>query len=136
MDITIQVSRRIRELVSNGVITIGVHITRDGKDIWARSVLPHPRLGVGTSQSYTLEEIEERLAKVSTVPFKKDEFPPHPNKIFVEAAEGMYGFKDIEDSIDYARKNLRQVRKGGAWNKLPLDSITPADLDVQQGLVR
>jgi hypothetical protein len=132
MDVAIQTTRRIRELVSNGVITIGVHITRDGKDIWARSVQPHPRLGITTSTSYTLEEIEEKLAKVSTVPFKKDEMPPHPNKIFVVAAVAFHGFNSVEDAITYGRKHLREVKKGGVRNKLPLDSLTVHDLDLSQ----
>jgi len=133
MDITIQTSPRIRELISNGVITVGVHITRDGNDVWARTVQPHPRLGVPSSTSYTLEEIEEKLKPVLTRPSKKDAMPTHPDKLIVQAAEGSLGFHDVEEAIAFARKNLREIVRNGVRNKLPLDSLVPSDFDRSRG---
>lgn len=129
MDITIQTSRRIKELVANGVITIGAHITREGNDIWARVVQPHPRLGIMTHTSYTLEEIEAKLEKYSLPSFTSKVTPTHcPNN--VKAADELYGFKDSSDAASFARKNLREVKKGSIRNKLPLDSLVPTDFDM------
>jgi hypothetical protein len=134
MDITIQTSRRIRELISNGVITVGVHITRDGNEIWARAVQPHPRLGITTHQSYTLDEIESSLAKVKTdLPARTDIFSPdlHPARVLARAGEGYYGFADVAAAISYARDHLRDIKRGSLRNKLPLDSLCKDDLEMK-----
>jgi len=132
MDISIQTSRRIRELISNGVITVGVHITRDGNDVWARAVQPHPKLGVLTSTRYSLDEIEQKLESVSVYSLKKSSLPEHPSKVIAVAAQSLYGFKDLGEAIVYAHKRLAESKRNGVRNKLPLDSLTPHDLDLPQ----
>lgn len=132
MDISIHTSRRIRELVANGVITIGAHITRDGTDVWARSVQPHPRLGVQTHNSYTLEEIETLLAKVEVQPFKNaEEVIASSSKLEGSASLSSFGYSSVEDAISHCeRRALRNcITAGGLTNLLPIHSLAPGDLD-------
>lgn len=149
MDYHIQVSERIQVLVSTGVITLGVHITRDGKDVWARVVQPHPRLGIPTHTSYTLEEIEEKLLKVSSLsstgflpkesvvtqasPGKKMYIGPKVNAGDSQRRSkdlNDFGFISISEAIGFAeRKGLNKVDHSGISNLLPRDSLTPTDLE-------
>lgn len=57
-------SPRIVELIKSGVITVDIHLARDGFSVLARATQPHPRLGVRASTTYTLEEIVDVLSKV------------------------------------------------------------------------
>jgi len=63
MEIT--VPEKLRDAVSKGVITIDYHLTRDGIDSWVRFVQPHPRLGVATSTSFRLEDVDDYLDKIN-----------------------------------------------------------------------
>jgi len=106
-------------------------------DTWARSVQPHPRLGINTSTSYTLTEIEDALQKVvlgpdhSAVPKKVKDTTEAPE--VTQGSNELLGFRDIEEAITFARNNLREIKKdNGVRNKLPLDSITCYDLEMSQ----
>jgi hypothetical protein len=50
-------------LVQHGIVTVDVHYTKTGYDVWVRSVQPHPRLGVSPHESMTTDEAVERLSK-------------------------------------------------------------------------
>jgi len=149
MDYNIQVTRRVRELVASGVITIGVHITQDGIDTWARCVQPHPRLGIQTHTSYSLEEIEGLLTQVVTQSFRPSSFGSLPN--YGEPSTGGVpatgiggaihyegnlpvpkdlGFKGRSDALAHASKKLSVTRKAdGTVNQLPAGSLVPADFE-------
>lgn len=151
MDFTIPCSRRIKELVANGVITIDVHITRDGTDVWARSTQPHPKLGVQTCTSHTLEGIERLLAKVVVKSLQVPEGALAVSTDQVESAkasaigvgttarppemgEGQIpdlGFKTIDQALAYVvdKKLDRSKNSAGVLGFLPQDSLTPTDLD-------
>jgi hypothetical protein len=130
MDVNIPTTRRIRELIANGVITLGVHIARDGTDIWARAVQPHPRLGIQAHTSYTLEEIEQKLERVSTQSFKKELLPGSLRKFEENVGIGSLGYNSLEEATLHGYgKSLSETKRAGVTNKLPLDSLTPVDLD-------
>jgi hypothetical protein len=150
MEYSIPVTPRIRDLVAEGVITISVHISRDGTDVWARCVQPHPRLGVGTNESLTLDDLEEKLAKVSLRGSKAVENLTENlgkvslkdsklSKISAEAGEtsrsqdspGVYGFVSIKDAIAYSTNAGLNMHTNaqGVMNFLPKDSLTPADFN-------
>jgi len=135
MEYNIPVSQRIRDLVSGGVITIGVHIAKDGIEVWARASQPHPRLGVNTHESHTLEEIENLLAKVSTPRGKNVERTAVDASAKRESASvSSIGFKSIDDALGFCKAkklHLTRVSNHGMVNVnfLPVTSITPCDLD-------
>lgn len=152
MDISIPCSRRIKELIANGVITVGVHIARDGTDVWARSTQSHPRLGVQACTSYTLEDIEHLLAKVSVQPLRVPEGAIAYSEAISESAKAAaigassssrskdlsgptaarnIGFNSIDQAINYVvvKQLDRRVNEKGVVGYLAKDSLTPADLD-------
>jgi len=158
MDYNIHVSRRIRDLVAGGVITIGVDISRDGIDVWSRCTQPHPRLGIKTNVSLTLEEMEQKLEKVSLPSsLGKEVSPESPykapglgsgfgkiakvvagpkveqiNDLSDAMARTTIGFQSRDEALRYSEEhNLGSIRKkkGGLLNSLPRDSLTPADFE-------
>jgi hypothetical protein len=128
----IEITPRIKDLVRSGVITIGVHITSDGTDVWVRTVQPHPRLDIKTYESMTLLEAETRLSKVSTHassglslrPVKKTAPPPSGE----EGEFNFLGFESVPDAVSFGKQVKEYRTDGGVRNKLPLDSLTPHDL--------
>jgi hypothetical protein len=129
MDFAIPASRRIADLVSSGVITIGAHITRDGINVWARCVEPHPRLGLRTHESYTLEEIESHLSKVRADPPNIDKLNVIQSRERKSVTLAALGFKDLSDAVRFAKTSgIEYIERGGVTNKLPLDSLTSDDL--------
>jgi len=149
MDYNIPVTRRIRELVAGGVISIGVHITGDGIDSWARVNQPHPRLGVQTHTSYTLDEIEHLLVKVVTRPLHSSVIGASPysgktpaqtiiggvgaatrSGVVAEPIPSDLGFSSRDQAILHSKMNgLGEKWKRGIKNELPADSLTPTDFD-------
>jgi hypothetical protein len=124
MDIVIPCSKRIRDLISNGVITVSVHIARDGHEVWARCTQPHPRLGLRTSTSYQLEEIEELLVKV-----------PTKSVSFIETSDSSpHKESKRKSSIKVSPETILQRNDSGAlksFGKRPIvipDGNTPKDL--------
>lgn len=141
---------RIRELVAGGVITIGVHISRDGIDVWARCVQPHPGLGLSTYTSHTLPAIEELLAKVvvrsgrvstSTTSSEPERVQKGKgiqyegpriegtDKGFIRSAElSSVGVKSLDEAILHCKQaRLGSGYQNGVYNQLPVDSLAPLD---------
>jgi len=130
----LDVSPRIKNLVEDGVITVGAFITRDGNELYARSVQPHPKLGIVTHKSYTLEEIEGLLIKVGprSLP-EKGGVRLSADDVHTSSADIgplKYGFQGFGDAASHGSK-LR-VNKAGVINFLPKDSITPYDLGLTE----
>lgn len=132
MEFKIPVSSRINELVSSGVITIGVHITRDGQEVYARCTQPHPRLGINSYTAMTLDDAENLLAKVETRVKKafevRSKIEPVQAGSFRSTNE-YFGYKSIGEASDYARRNLMFAEKDGLKNSLPKDSLSPLDFN-------
>jgi len=127
------ISHRVKELLEGGVITIGVNITLDGHEMWARCVQPHPRLGLTTSHSYDLNEIEDHLSKVIISPIRvgkgKRDLVEIPSRIPREDF-AVPAFADRNSVLTAVKsRKLNFSMKGGVENKLPLDSLTPYDLN-------
>jgi hypothetical protein len=125
-------SQRILDLVTSGVITIGIHITQDGNDIWARAVQPHPRLGITTQTSYVPEDLADLLSKITTTRPTKMAFGSEPSYPVDNSVKGpgRVHFDSIDKAILYSKKNqLTKHFNGGVWNLLPEDSIVPLDMD-------
>jgi hypothetical protein len=128
----IPLSQRAIDLVNSGVITISVHISKDGNDVWGRCTQPHPRLGVKTTDSMKIEELVAALEKVQTtrsyekpagasvpIPFRGKE-DLYPKKTF---------FSTIEEAIGFAKtQKLRQVERNGVKNLLSVNSLHVDDL--------
>jgi len=128
MEYKTPISHRINALVRSGVITVGVHITRDGQDVWARFVQPHPGLGIDSCTSYTLEEVERESAKILD---RTPEIRTGPSGLVTKTASPIsYGFESVEAASKRGSSNeLMMINKGGVKNFLPKDSLTPADFD-------
>lgn len=62
--VSTEISPRIAELLSAGVITISTDWFSTGCDTYGRVTQPHPKLGVYPHVSYSLEELEPLLEKV------------------------------------------------------------------------
>jgi hypothetical protein len=85
-------------------------------------------LGLNTSTSFTLEEIEELLAKVATrtpkvqlvIRSKGKEPVPSPS------SNSLHGFASIDEAVGYASK-LNSYNNKGVKNTLPKDSLGPGD---------
>jgi hypothetical protein len=128
----IHMSSRVKSLLESGVITIGAHITRDGIDCWARSVRPHPRAGVQTHTSYTLDEIEMLLKEVA-LPKSPQEIspraePPYTGSQSLELLNiGFRTLGEAESFHDAAKLNV--TTRNGVRNQLPADSLTPSDFN-------
>lgn len=58
------VTPRVAELLSAGVISITTEFHSSGKDVYGRVTQAHPRLGVYPHQSMTLDELEASLEKL------------------------------------------------------------------------
>lgn len=135
MEYKIPTTSRVRQLVDAGVITIGVHIAKDGIETFARCVQPHPRLGLSTHTSMTLEDAEELLAKVATpapkrwIEKSKTEDRQSPSS---SNQSKFHGFKDISEATGFATRNLRMfLTEDGLKNFLPKDSLAPSDMDLR-----
>lgn len=121
---TVPSSPRIRELVSSGVITIGVHITRDGIDTWARCTQPHPKLGIASHTSYSLDEIEALLVKIQAPIPQNHRIDVMGTSRFPGAS---LGFSDFQDAVSHG-KRVSETYKGGVKNTLPKGSLTAVDV--------
>lgn len=59
-------SARSVELIVSGEMSVSFHLTSTGVDSWARSLKPHPRLGVATHTSFEVDQLTDLLRKVVT----------------------------------------------------------------------
>jgi len=127
----VPVTARIRELVEGGVITIGVHIARDGIETYARCTQPHPRLGITCHESMTLEDAEKRLAKVSsgTSAYKgKGVLFEKADTSSIQTSH--HGFKSVHDaSLAGKAPSATTYWNKGLKNFLPGDSLHPEDFN-------
>lgn len=124
-------SPRIKELVSANVITIGVHITGDGQDVWARSTQPHPRLGVTTHDSYTLDEIEALLMKVVVKSRPTQDVKPSDSAgdVSLQMKQMALGIGSFDEAARLGEKIRQVVHRDGVKNLLPGDSLSVHDFD-------
>jgi len=114
----------VRGLVEGGVITVDAHVTYDGCDIWSRSTQPHPKLGVGTHESYDPLELAGKLSKVNV---------PLPVRGSVNAKDKgkSPGIRTLFDAKVYASKNdVTRITKNGVANILPTDSLCYRDFEA------
>jgi hypothetical protein len=128
----VPVTARIRSLVEDGVITIGVHITSDGMETYVRCTQPHPRLGITSHESMTFEDAELRLAKVSTSTSKYKGKGTLSEKEDTPSSQGasIHGFKDVlQASLKGKTPEVASYWKQGVKNFLPGDSLHPRDFD-------
>jgi hypothetical protein len=117
---------RCLELLEAGVITIGVHATLDGTDVWARCTQPHPRLGVDTATSYTCEDIVDLLQKVAVNKVKRNTNTDiRPKASFVMDSKSP---ETLAEAKQYDRDhNVGSVMLNGVNNILPSDSLSMKD---------
>jgi hypothetical protein len=129
--LSVAISSRIKELLENGVITIGIHSTFQGNDVWARSVQPHPEVGVSVSESYGLEELEILLSGVKI----KD---PQPKKLDASSSE-IERIREMKQTSLTLKSvpecaligaNIREYKNGPVRNLLPADSLTEHDFKL------
>jgi hypothetical protein len=126
MEFNIPITRRIKELVAGGVITIGAHITRDGQDVWARFTRSYYGLGIRTHISYTLNDAEELSKKISLMQQKFEGSVELPFSLKNSSLTA--DFKSVEDAIKYSESNnLNLIQVGSIRNMLPHDSLHPKD---------
>jgi len=118
----------IQNLIMGGVITVGVHVTRDGKEMFARSVLPHPKLGITTACSFTLEEAIKAFAKVahSHKNYVVADAPPPSKESGAAPATKITSLLAAMNLSNERR--LDEVTKHGVKNSLPINSLTWTDL--------
>jgi hypothetical protein len=128
----IDLPERAKELIRGGVITVGVHISKDGMDVWARATQPHLKLGIRTCTSYSIDEIVGLLDKVVTQTSSLRGIDPisvsteSSNQIGILST----GWKSLNEAISFLERNPVKVMKDGVQNKLPLDSISPFDFSL------
>jgi len=138
-------------LVEQGVVTATVQFTKTGIDVWVRSVLPHPRLGVMPHESMTPEEAVDRLEKVISGPLRHRALPilgkpptKGPNKNGGYSTDIPRASKEVEGAplsgglsfmtitaaqAKIQREGLNKVtRDNGAVNTLPAKSLTSYDV--------
>jgi hypothetical protein len=120
---------RVKDLVSSGVITVQVRYSKDGIESWAQAVQPHPRLGIRTTQSFELSDVEEAFKKVTTT--RPTNSIPGSVVTPPVREQGLRPiFSTIDEAILFSEKNkLKENKVGGLLNYLPIDSITPTDMD-------
>jgi len=127
----IPLSNRVRDLISSGIITVGVNISQDGTDIWAYATKSLPRLGVKTNISMTLDEVENLFKKDILNRPLEARIAPGPPQVIGEGSNALH-FKNIDEAIAYSYSNrLDQVKKVGSGivNFLAKDSLTQADIE-------
>jgi len=124
--IPLEITPRLERLLSENVISIGAHITGEGQNVWVCTLQPHPRLGVKTSDIMTVDEAEERLAKldrptVATIDIGlggvslRRETPPETDRWTRSSA---------------AAAAPKTITRGGVVNSLPIDSLCQGDFGL------
>jgi len=126
MSIQLEITPRLKRLLSENMISVGAHVTGQGTDIWVRVLQPHPRLAVTTNESMTVSEAEERLAKLDT-----------PLKVEMKLSQGRVHLRRVTppetDNWDMAlaaRVSPKTITRGGVVNQLPSDSLCKGDLGL------
>jgi hypothetical protein len=107
-------------------------MSRDGNDIWVRSVQPHPRLGISTTTTFTVDEAVLAFEKVQTT--RHNDVPIAKTKVTLANSSkwnpGDVLFESINSAISFSKKNnLGVYYKNGVKNFLPKDSLSPFDLE-------
>lgn len=126
------IPKNIRDLVDDGTITVHIDVSRNGEDVWCRSVQPHPGLGILTNQSMTFDEVLATLGTGSRYKGKTT-FPlinPALQKVSqMSEASARQVVSSLEDAQNRAAlRNLMVLNRGGVANALPSDSLTWWDI--------
>jgi len=132
--------KRIRELVDGGVVTVGVHATEDGLDCFVRSVRPHPRLNISTSESFDVITAIELFAKISLedkslkgkVPIKVASLTQR-EKSHYDPGPRLKTEKEMAPEL-LKQRGWDQIKIGNMTNELPSASLTYHDLGRKEEL--
>lgn len=113
-------SPRAVDLIRSGVITVDVHLARDGASVVGRCVQPHPRLKLRACDSFNdIEELVRLLGDVKT------DFPHQTPPTLRTGRSGESPLVDVGTPPTF-------VYKHGVKNELPKASLCFADFGLSE----
>jgi len=125
------VPQKINLFLSQGYVTVDIHLTQTGKQCWVRFTQPHPRLGFNTHTSYSFEEFLalDGIEKLKIPEKKILNSPQHQTSLGEGKMASGLPVPPIGVAADY-KKYQSWTRTSGVVNAMPMNSLHVHDLTL------